>query len=53
MYDAKKIDKNEKNDLKLNSICDKSYFSNGLETNVLRTKSSYVPSECLLNNEIF
>ena len=53
MYDAKKIEKSEKDDLKFNSICDKSYFNGGLETNVLRTKSSYVPSECLLNNEFF
>ena len=53
MYDAKKIQKNEKDDLKCNSISDRSYFSNGIETNLLRTRSSYVPSECLLNNELF
>ena len=47
MYDAKKIVKSEKDELRLKSICDKSYFSNRKEINVFRTRSSYVPSECL------
>lgn len=47
MYDAKKLEKEKKEDIQYKTIIDRSYYDRSKIDNVITSKPSYVPQETL------